>query len=134
MKAAGLIAVTFCAFTVVSSPASARDYPRQFQFGMTWPWHKGVTWPWHDRLRDDVNQLNRMRGQVRWELHNYRTHADVHRDFWRISKEIDQINARYRQSRPDRKQLRSDINRARSDLHQIEVVLRVRSHDLFVWR
>lgn len=134
MKAAGLIAATFCAFTVVSSPASARDYPQQCQLGLTWPWHKAVTWPWHNRLRDDLNQLNRMRGTVRWQLHNYRKPVYVRRDFWRISKQIDQINAQYRQSRFDRKQLRYDIDRARSDLHQIEVALRVRPHDLFVWR
>jgi hypothetical protein len=134
MKAAALIAVTFCALTIVSSPASARDSSPQFQLGLTWPWHKAVIWPWHNRLRDDFNQLNRMRGHVRWQLHNYRSHTDVRRDFWRISKQIDQINAQYRQTHFDRTQLRSDIDRARSDLHQIEVALRVRSRDLFVWR
>jgi hypothetical protein len=134
MKAAGIIAVTFCAFTVIRSPASARDYPPQFQLGLTWPWHRGLTWPWHNRLHDDLNQLNRMRGHVRWQLHNYRSGVDVRRDFWRTSKQIDQINAEYRQARFDRKQLRSDIDGARSDLHQIEVTLRVRPHDLFVWR
>jgi hypothetical protein len=134
MKAAGLIAVTFCAFAVVSNPAPARDYPQQVQLGLNWPWRKGVTWPWHDRLRDDLNQLNRMRGHVRWQLHNYRAHADIRRDFWRISKEIDQINAQHRQTRFDRRQLRHDIDRARADLHQIELALRVRPHDLFGWR
>ena len=134
MKGAGLIAVTFCAVTIVSAPASARDYLQQFHLGFTWPWHKGLTWPWRNRLHEDLNQLNRMRGHVRWQLHNYHAPADIRRDFWRISKEIDQINARYRQSQFDRKQLRYDIDRARSDLHQIEVALRVRPHDLFVWR
>ena len=126
MKTTALITTAFCVFIFLTDSTSARDYSRANQFGLTWPWR--------NRLHDDVNQLNRMRGHVRWQLHNYRADPQVRRDFWRISRDIDGINARVRQGGFNRRELRRDIDRARFELHQIEMALRVRPRDFYPWR
>ena len=93
-----------------------------------------ITWPWSDHLENAINQLNRMRGHVRWEFRNHRSQRETRRQFLAISHDIDRINAQYRKGGYNRRQLRQDVDRARHELHQIEVALHVRSRDFYPWR
>jgi signal transduction protein with GAF and PtsI domain len=113
-------------FTAVSM--SAADHQRNTTLG--------YTWPWTNRLDAEINQLNRMRGHVRWQLHYYqaRVRSDIRQDFARISRQVDKINAEFRSSDHDRRRLQGAVERARADLHDIETRLRVRKSDYYQWR
>jgi hypothetical protein len=94
------------------------------------------TWPWANRLDTEINHLNRMRGHVRWQLHYYQVRAssDIRQDFARISREVDHINATFKNPDHDKRQLHSEIERVRADLHRIETRLRVRTSDYYQWQ
>ena len=94
------------------------------------------TLPWSNQLDSEINHLNRMRGHVRWQLNYYRARAkpQIRREFARVSGDIDDINANFRNRDYDHRRLGRKIERARIDLHQIEEQLHVRSRDYYVWR
>ena len=93
-----------------------------------------MMWPWSDRLADAINHLNRMRGHVRWEFRNHRSDRQIRRDFLSISRDIDRINAQYKEGGYDRRQLRRDVEQAHQELHRVELALHVRPHDFYPWR
>jgi hypothetical protein len=93
-----------------------------------------MTWPWSDRLGEAINHLNRMRGHVRWEFRNHRSNRQIRRDFLSISRDIDRINAQYKQGGYNRRELRRDVELAHQKLHRIEVALHVRPRDVYPWR
>ena len=94
------------------------------------------SWPWSDRLNAEINHLNRMRGQVRWQLNYYRARAtpEMRRDFARISREIDHVNSETKQRDHDPRHLRHEIERLRADLHDIETRLHIRKSDYYQWQ
>ena len=94
---------------------------------MTWPWSK-------NRLDDQVTQLNRMRGHVRWLFRNYKSSPQLRKDYFSISRDIDDINSRFKQKDHDKGKLRQDVDRAHHELHRIEVALKVKPRDFYPWR
>ena len=110
-----------------SAPASAHDAIASSQtIAMTWPWSKG--------LDDQITQLNRMRGHVRWLFRNYKSSPQLRKDYFSISRDIDDINARFKDRNHDKRKLRQDVDRAHRELHRIEIALKVKPRDFYSWR
>ena len=128
MKKLGLLALVCCGVIVTGSPISAAGSQPSMMFAFVWPWSSQVD--------PEINHLNRMRGHVRWQLNYYRARAtaQIRREFERVSSEIDEINANFKNRDYDRRRLGREIERAHIDLHQIEQQLHVRAHDYYVWR
>ena len=91
-------------------------------------------WPWSNRLGDDINHLNRMRGHVRWLFRNYHSKQPLRRDFFAVSHEIDRINGQFKQKGFDRRQLQRDVANAHVELHRIEMALKAKPRDYYLWR
>jgi hypothetical protein len=117
-----------CAVALATNSAAAREpQPRlNYEFALTWPWSHS--------LDSDINNLNRMRGHVRWLFRNYKSNPQVRSDYFAVSHEIDDINARYKQSKVDRRQLRRDVDRAHSELHRTDLELRAKQSYFSPWR
>lgn len=127
MKNFLLTTVIGCGLGLTAASASASDTDQtNYRLGLTWPWSHG--------LQEEINHLNRMRGHVRWQFRNYRGNREIRRDFMRVSHDIDGINSRLRSGDFNRRQLRRDVERAHSELHRIEIGLRVKERDLYPWR
>ena len=84
------------------------------------------------RLDGRIERLNRMLAHVRSEVSRYRGDWRLRREVQRISSEVSRVNWRYRRGF-DRSRLRGEIDSLRSQLHQIEVRLRIRSGDYYRW-
>lgn len=126
MKKLGFILLIVCGLSAGAVSASARENERTGR-----PTFGFMGWR---SLETDINHLNRMRGHVRWQLSNYRGGSRLRQEFAEISREIDQINADFRNKSGDRRHLRREIERVHARLHHLEVVLRVRSRDYYQWR
>jgi hypothetical protein len=85
-------------------------------------------------LADEINHLNRMRGQVRWQLGNYRGGWKLRREFARVSAEIDHINSQFKNEPASRRSLRHEVERVHTELHGIETELHVKPRDYYRWR
>lgn len=123
--------IGFC-MGLATVSATAREYDRERQNPNDL--RIGMTWPWGRSLKEEVNHLNRMRGHVRWQLRNYKGNREIRSDFYRISKEIDEINRRFQSGSFNRGRLRADVNRAHTELHRIEMALKVKVRDFYPWR
>jgi hypothetical protein len=128
MKKLGLITLIICGLILATGSISARSSEQNTTIAFTWPWS--------NQLNSEINHLNRMRGHVRWQLNYYRARANpqIRREFARVSGEINDINANFRDRDYDHRRLERKIGRARIDLHQIEQQLHIRSRDYYVWR
>jgi hypothetical protein len=128
MKKLGSTTLIACGLMVTAGLGSARSSEPNTTIALTWPWS--------NQLDSQINHLNRMRGHVRWQLNYYRARAkpQIRREFARVSGDIDDINANFRNRDYDQHRLGRKIERARNDLHQIEQQLHVRSHDYYAWR
>jgi hypothetical protein len=131
MKNFALTITLVCTLTFSAVSAPATDYNR---FAFDRDQRIALTWPWSNRLDKELNHLNRMRGQVRWQFHNYKSKPQLRRDFFAVSHDIDRINARHRQGNYNGRELRREIERAHHELHRIELALRVKPNDLYRWR
>jgi hypothetical protein len=96
--------------------------------------HMGMNWPWSHGLKEEVTHLNRMRGHVRWQLRNYRGNRDIRANFFKVSRDIDEINARFKSAAPDQRRLRHDVESAHVQLHRIETALHVKPRDFYPWQ
>ena len=128
MKSLVSIMTVVCAFVFAVNSVAARQYEPELNYEFA------LTWPWSHSLDGDINHLNRMRGHVRWLFRNYRSNPQVRRDYFAVAHDIDGINERFKQSGYDRRQLRRDVERAHSDLHRIELALKVKPRDFYPWR
>jgi hypothetical protein len=116
--------------TTVSAPARDDAQLRNDQTDV----RIAFTWPWSNRLPDEINHLNRMRGHVRWLFRNSRSKPQTRRDFFTVSHEIDRINAQFKQGGFNRHQLQRDVANAHVELHRIEVALNTKPRDYYLWR
>lgn len=127
MKYSLLIIALVCTLAFAAHSAAARGFEQNnYEFAMTFPWSHS--------LDGDVNHLNRMRGHVRWLFRNYKSNPEVRHDYFAVSHDIDDINARFKQSGANRRQLRRDVDRAHSELHRIELALKAKPRDFYPWR
>ena len=128
MKNLVLTTIIGCSLGFATASASARDSQQGSDYRL------GMTFPWSHTLKEEINHLNRMRGHVRWQLRNYRGNRQIRHDFYRISKEIDQINSRFQSGSFKKGQLRHDVEKAHIELHRIENALHVKPRDFYPWR
>ena len=84
-------------------------------------------------LRSEINHVNRMYAHVRWQLRRYSAGPHLWREYRHISREIDRVNYEYNRGSFDRYRLQRDIEHVHSELHQIELELRVRGSDYYRW-
>lgn len=113
-------------WSVGSVDLSARDYEYDNRSN-----YRPVRW---DRLDSEINHLNRMLGHVRWEIGRYRANWQIRHEYARIRQEADRVNWRFQHGGYDRRQLRREIARLHSDLHNLEIQLHARSWDYYPWR
>ena len=128
MKNLALLTMIGCSLGLVSI-ASARENDASrpaYQMAMTWPWSHG--------LQEEINHLNRMRGHVRWQFRNYKASRETRQNFFRVSHDIDNINARFKTAHFDKRALRRDVERAHIELHRVETALKVKERDYYPWR
>lgn len=118
-----LIGATACVGTL---SAQNRDDNRDSHFSLPWT-HGGD-------VQSRVNQLNRMLGQVRWQLTRYHPNSAVRSDFEKIRRDVDAANWQFKQGRYDRGKLSREIASLHDRLHRLEVQMRVRSSDHYNWR
>jgi hypothetical protein len=86
------------------------------------------------RLDSEINHLNRMLGHVRWEIRRYHANWQIRQEYARIRGEAERVNSRFQQRDYDRRQLRREIARLHSDLHNLEIELHARTWDYYSWR
>ena len=89
---------------------------------------------WGGGIEPHINHLNRMVGQVRWQLTRYHADASVRRTFAEIRQGVDHVNAVYKAGNYDRRQLRREIDGLHERLHQLEIQMKVRANDYYNWR
>lgn len=114
--------------TAGSLPARADESGEGSRSPYAWSWFSSGGMEAH------INQLNRMVGQMRWQMSRYHPDGSIRRDFAEIRREIDQVNGRYQQGGYDRRQLRREIDDLHDRLHQLEIRMHVRARDYYVWR
>src|ERR1043166_600616 len=129
MKHLSLIAAVACALTFAGNSALRADSAAtpNYTFAFRWPWAS-------NSLDSEINNLNRMRGQVRWQFRNYKSNETLRADDFKISRAIDDINTRFKQAKFDKRQLRKDVDRAHAELHRIELAMKVKPRDFYAWK
>jgi hypothetical protein len=135
MNKLGLAILVMCGISAVSAPAFAYDNEyRDNRDNQDNREERGnysqARW---GGIESDVNHLNRMVGQVRWQLTRYRPDWGIRRDFARIRHDVDRVNGQFRQRNYDRRRLRGEIQRIHAELHQLEERMHVRSSDYYRW-
>lgn len=101
-----------------------------------WGDNRGQTNAWLSwgGLDADINHLNRMVGQVRWQLSRYHGNWSIRRDFDQVRREVDRVNGIHQRGDYHRRELRREIERLHGRLHDLETRLRVRQSDFYHWR
>ena len=87
-----------------------------------------------DRLRGEVNHLNRMMTHVERALRTYRAPKPIWREYEHVRQEAAVVNLQLRSKAIDRFRLRSEIERMHKELHQIEEELHVPAQQQYSWR
>lgn len=118
-----LIGATSCLGTMF-----AQNYDANRDGRLSMAWVHGYD------VQSHINHLNRMVGQVRWQLTRYHPNSAIRSDFAEIRRDVDHVNWRFRNGRYDRSQLRREIDSLHDRLHRLEVRMRVRSSDYYIWR
>jgi septal ring factor EnvC (AmiA/AmiB activator) len=126
MKGIALLLLMGASLSAASAPAFACDNRDGRRLSYAWFGSHSVEW--------EVNHLNRMVGQVRWELGRYHASKSMWREFADIRQDVDRVNAKFKQSDYDRRELQREIERLRDQLHDVEVRLHVRTNDYYQWR
>jgi hypothetical protein len=135
MKNLALMTMVAGSLVLTAVSVSARDNEQRSDYSYNENERIALTWPWSDRLDNEINHLNRMRGHVRWQLRNYRVrNPQIRRDFAEVSRDIDRINGQFRPGGYNRRHLRREVERAHAELHRIELALRVKPRDFYPWR
>ena len=120
----------FSAVTAMAADPGPITRNESVSLGFQWPsWFSNT-----GNLQNQVNQLNRMLGHVRWQFTRYHSNRALQQDYFRIKHEAERLNARYKTGKYDQKQMRSDIQGLRARLQEIEVRLKVKKADLYVWK
>ena len=98
--------------------------------------HHGLTNAWLSwgGLDKEINHLNRMVGQVRWQVKRYHGDPSIRRDFEQVRRDVDRVNGIHGRGDYDRRELRREIEQLHGRLHDLEVRLRVRQSDYYHWR
>ncbi len=128
MKIPVLALLLLTAGTALAGDSGFSAENKTFSLGFEWPWASG------GNVENEVNQLYRMLGQVRWQFNHYRSNRPLQRDYWQIRHEADQLNARYKRGDYDHKRMRDDIHGLRVRLQEIEFRLKVKKADLYQWK
>ncbi len=126
MKGIALLLLMGASLSAASAPVFACDNRDDRRLSYAWFGSHSVEW--------EVNHLNRMVGQVRWELGRYHASKSMWREFADIRQDVDRVNAKFKQSDYDRRELQREIERLRDRLHDVEVRLHVRTNDYYQWR
>jgi hypothetical protein len=115
----------FAVVTLVPAGARADNERGNFSLAM---------FQWGGGIEPHINHLNRMVGQVRWQLSRYHGDTSVRRDFANIRRDVDRVNWVYKNGTYDRRQLRAEIDGLHARLHELEVRMHVRTSDYYSWR
>lgn len=126
MKKITLFTIIACSLGLTAGSASAL-MSQDYRIAMTWPWSS-------HNLQEEVNNLNRMRGHLRWQFRNYKASNETRQRLYKVSHDIDGINTKFRTQTFDKKQLRADISSAHSEMTSIERALKVKPRDYYVWK
>ena len=125
MKGIALFLLVGASLSVAGTPAFAHDNRDDRRLSYAWfGWHS-IEW--------EVNQLNRMVGQVRWELGRYHASRSMWREFADIRNDVDRVNAKFKQGDHERRELQREIERLHDRLHDVEVRLHARASDYYSW-
>ena len=87
-----------------------------------------------DRLRGEVNHLNRMMTHVERALRTYHAPKPVWREYERVRQEAAVVNIQLRSKAIDRFRLGKDIEHMHAELHHIEEALHVPAQGYYQWR
>jgi hypothetical protein len=126
MKRIASVLLIGVSLSAASAPAFAYDNRDDRRPAYAWFGSHSIQW--------EVNHLNRMVGQVRWELGRYHASRATLRYFSDIRRDVDRVNAKYRQGNYDKGQMRREIERLHNRLHEVEVRLHARANDYYSWR
>jgi hypothetical protein len=128
MKRNLLIAATIGLALIGSSGVASAQY-RDEQRGRSSDYRSDS----HGNLRYEINHVNRMQSQVRWELQRYSAPWHLWREYRAVSREIDRLNYEFNRGSVDRYRLHRQVERIHVQLHQIELAMRVRGGDYYRW-
>ena len=87
-----------------------------------------------DRLRGEVNHLNRMMTHVKRALRTYHAPKPIWREYERVRQEAAVVNIQLRSKAIDRFRLGKDIEHMHAELHHIEEALHVPAPQYYQWR
>ena len=125
-----IITFLFSAGATLAADAGQVSGNEPVSLGFEWPsWFSNT-----GNLQNQINQLNRMLGHVRWQFTRYHSNRALQQDYWRIKHEAERLNAHYKTGKYDQKKMRDDIHGLRVRLQEIEVRLKVKKADLYVWK
>jgi hypothetical protein len=87
-----------------------------------------------DRLKGEVNHLNRMMTHVERALRTYHAPKPVWAEYERVRQEAAAVNLQLRSKAIDRFRLGKDIEHMHAELHHIEEALHVPVQGYYQWR
>jgi hypothetical protein len=87
-----------------------------------------------DRLRNEVNHLNRMMTYVERALRTYRAPKPILGEYEHVRKEAAVVNLQLRSKAIDRFRLGKDIEHMHAELHHIEERLHIPVQEYYQWR
>src|ERR1700756_3409464 len=99
MKISVIAAILLTADVAFAGNVGAAAASEPLSFGFQWPWSN---WS-NPSLSNQVNQLNRMLGHVRWQFTRYHSNRALQQDYFRIKHEATRLNERYKSGSYDRK-------------------------------
>lgn len=87
-----------------------------------------------DRLKDEVNHLNRMMTHVERALQTYKAPKPVRAKYEHVRQEVAVISGQLRSKAIDPLRLRKEIERMHAELHRIEEELHMPVQSQYQWR
>jgi hypothetical protein len=87
-----------------------------------------------DRLKGEVEHLNRMMAHVERALKTYRAPKPIWREYEHVKQEAAVVNLQLRSKAIDRFRLGKDIEHMHAELHHIEEALHVPAPQQYAWR
>ena len=87
-----------------------------------------------DRLKVEVNHLNRMMTHVERALRTYKAPKPLWRKYENVRQEVAVLSGQLRSKAIDALRLRKEIERMHAELHRIEVELRMPVQEHYKWR
>lgn len=87
-----------------------------------------------DRLKSEVNHLNRMMAHVEKALRTYKAPKAISQKYDRVRQEVAVLSGQLRSKAIDALRLRKEIERMHAELHRIEEELHIPAQSQYQWR